>query len=663
MLTTTKQSSYVQPLWSSFLLSEPISEGIVAISFTSLTKWTFGNTLHFGLIDGTAPIPKGGQALGKIKREWMKFSLSKEYDHVHPLVVEVNMDSNPRTAMFFVDNQSPNLIVVGLPESVRVGFSAMGQGRILRFDRITHLNRGSPFTDQMKVIEWPAAKPLQVTQSNEYETYFETKKRHLTKMKLPELLFTHKSHFTIRNNVLTRTDKGANKNGRTKPSTVLFSEPITKGVVSVAFVVLTLAESVNQKGFINFGLLDSSMAVPQLGDALGKDVNNSVCLEPDGNIRICTQTRLIGYHSSFSKSDRIVMEVNMDSTPRTVQFFVNGKACQRYVSGIPESVRIGFSAHMLGTSLEITNIVHSTQPTPITEMLREIKWTDTEPKLKERIVRSYFPIRREAEGSMPALLFRDPEHFKIEGNVITRTAVDINGLASPFSTVMLDRKIDKSIKSVSITILALPQTNSSCGVIMIGCQRESPVIPESPKGLGFGTDASFALCSIDGMIHRIDKWKLSSKPCHSQLKVGDRVLIGVNTRLKHTISHFFVNGNVGQNGIFGFERKQRIGFSLAGPGTSIRIDAITETGQLHQIYKPSFETWEIVFDNLCLIFGTSMIRISLFYLFLRTREQNLSHVTSFGEQVVSFHDFVRNVKKHSLWFDLIRIRFECQYTF
>ncbi|KAK2940663.1 hypothetical protein BLNAU_24428 [Blattamonas nauphoetae] len=624
------------------------------------------------------------------------------------------MDSNPRTAQFFVSGTSTNTVVVDLPESVRVGFSAEEQGMQVRFDRITRLNRGSPFTDLMEVVEWPTAEPPQDSESDddsdesnddgtseeeekeekdsldegsiddsvseekarsekndknndplskdnpdeaddkevdgegddvadediddspermmekardENDTNelsdeetddgkslsdrdddeeepeegsdedsdeeksesesdsddgddradVEKKKRILPTMKLPELLFTNKSHFIVRNNVLIRTEKGTDEKGRARPSTVLLSEPITKGVVSVTFVLLALANSREEDRFITLGLLDSSATVPQLGRVLGKNVKHSVGLSTT-NDKLCVFRKVKVDKSSscsLSNQDRLVMEVNMVSSPRTVQFFVNGKAGKCYVSGIPESVRIGFSADVMGTSLEIVSIIHSTQATPLSDKMLEIKWTDTHKSMKERKKDRFRLIRKEPEGSMPALLSRNPEHFKIEGNVITRTAFGCNGLTSPFSTVMLDGVVEKMIKSVTVTILALPQTEHSCGVVLIGCLWKLRHIPKSLKALGIRKDDSFALCSFDGMIHRSDRDE-KHKPCHSPLQVGDQVVLEVNTKSKLDVSRFFVNGTSGQSEISDFSGKLKIGFSLAGPGTSIRIDTVTE---------------------------------------------------------------------------------------
>ncbi|KAK2944750.1 putative Mitogen-activated protein kinase kinase 2 [Blattamonas nauphoetae] len=589
---------YFIPTWSSFFLAEPISEGIVAFSITPPVKRDMFDTYFFGLIDGTAPIPKELQNLGKLKSSIglssegeLHFVTSEGHQKIdvpfwtklfEPDVVEVNMDSNPRTAQFFANGESVNVVVVGLPESVRVGFSVLSPGVQIRFDRITNLVRASPFTDLMEEFEWPTTKPPHPAESEKTGTSIEKKKRQFPTMKLPELLFTHKSHFIVRNNVLTRTEKGTDEKGRNRPSTVLFSEPITKGVVSVTFVVLTLAESTEDEELVTFGLLDSSVAVPDLGQTL-----DSVGLSTSGDINVFNQIKLETFASwPLSEKDRVVVEVNMDSTPRTVQFFVNGKTIGRYVSGIPDSVRIGFSADVMGTSLQITSIVRSTQPTPLADTMEEIKWTGTEQSLKERAEKHGQPIRREPEGSIPALLCRNWEHFKIEGNVITRTSFGSNGLDTPFSTVMLDGVVTNTIQSVTITILALHQTGRSFGVVMVGGLCAGRPIPKSPYGLGFTEKESFlprcsdsfALCSSDGTIHR-SGGKMNAYSSHSLLRVGDQVVLEVNTRSQPEISRFFVNGKAGQNNISCCFESLTIGFSLAGPGTSIRIDAVTELDQ------------------------------------------------------------------------------------
>ncbi|KAK2953360.1 hypothetical protein BLNAU_11645 [Blattamonas nauphoetae] len=535
-LATKENDGEVEPTWSSFFISQPISEGIVAISFTPLV--THGDfESYFGLINEMTPIPEKGQKLGEFngtislssmgqlhfltEKGQKTIDVSTGFWIGTPLIVEINLDSNPRTTQFFVDGECANAVIVGLPESVRVGFSTKDRGTQVRLDRITNLNRGSPITDQMKVIKWPTTEPpcesdpeedldekvqertsegeekeekdsldeanvdehtsqedgrsqkskkdddqrsqeinnaddeavddgddadedaaflfewMMQDGENEKQSdgdsdedtdadsdlsesdsdvmdvlkVDETRKIQLPTMKLPELLFTDKSHFIIRNNVVTRTEKGEDKKGKTRPNTVLLSEPVTKGVVSVTFDVLSLAEISDETGFISIGFLDSSAAVPRFGRVLGKNVKHSVGLSTRyGFLHVNNLIKQKHNYSSLLRSKtRVVMEVNMDSTPRTVQFFVNGTAGPYYVSGLPESVRIGFSAHVMGTSLEIPSITHSTQATPLADKMKEIRWTDTAESLKERYGSRNPQIRREAEGSMPALLLHKPK--------------------------------------------------------------------------------------------------------------------------------------------------------------------------------------------------------------------------------------------------------------
>ncbi|KAK2942504.1 hypothetical protein BLNAU_22584 [Blattamonas nauphoetae] len=186
-------SIYKTPIWSSFFLSEPISEGIVAVSFTFLTEDEKSRHTSFGLIDGTSQIPEIGQALGQLKNSislsqernlyflttegQQTIDLSSFYESGDHVIVEINMDSNPRTAQFFVDRQSAYVVVIDLPESVRVGFSSKDPEMQVRFDRITHLNRGSPITDLMKVIDWPTQEPLQKTEKKEESDEKDEEKR------------------------------------------------------------------------------------------------------------------------------------------------------------------------------------------------------------------------------------------------------------------------------------------------------------------------------------------------------------------------------------------------------------------------------------------------------------------------------------------------------
>ncbi|KAK2957280.1 hypothetical protein BLNAU_7658 [Blattamonas nauphoetae] len=137
-----------------------------------------------------------------------------------------------------------------------------------------------------------------------------------------------------------------------------------KGHFSIARTILTRTEHDDN---IVVGLMDSNNPIPAVGEILGIHVKNSVGFSTVGHLTFNTPSSDSYRQSTFPQieGDCVRMEVDLDSTPRTVQFFVNGEAFRFYISGIPSSVRIGCSVIYQGTSIRIDNISHISQPTPM----------------------------------------------------------------------------------------------------------------------------------------------------------------------------------------------------------------------------------------------------------------------------------------------------------
>ncbi|KAK2942063.1 hypothetical protein BLNAU_9989 [Blattamonas nauphoetae] len=104
-------------------------------------------------------------------------------------------------------------------------------------------------------------------------------------------------------------------------------------------------------GIVRIGVLDTTSPIPEVGESIG-----TFC------------------HSKLKEGDCVRMEVEMDSNPRTLQFFVNGESGRCFVSGLPRSVRIGFSVFGQGTSFRIDRIAEQQRPTPIAPDMREFVW-------------------------------------------------------------------------------------------------------------------------------------------------------------------------------------------------------------------------------------------------------------------------------------------------
>ncbi|KAK2957329.1 hypothetical protein BLNAU_7707 [Blattamonas nauphoetae] len=188
---------------------------------------------------------------------------------------------------------------------------------------------------------------------------------------LPPMDFADPSHFFVEHSTITKPDLCMDNDGYCNWSSILLSNPFTSGIASVTITIL----SISDRSF-NSGLMDSTSPIPEIGEALGYGVKNSVSLSRHGSLFFNTPSShsVKGCTHILKEGDSVRMEVDLDSTPRTVQFFVNGEAGECCVSGIPSSVRIGFSLYGEGTSFRIDNISRLSQPTPISKVMREGKW-------------------------------------------------------------------------------------------------------------------------------------------------------------------------------------------------------------------------------------------------------------------------------------------------
>ncbi|KAK2946610.1 hypothetical protein BLNAU_18446 [Blattamonas nauphoetae] len=203
------------------------------------------------------------------------------------------------------------------------------------------------------------------------------------------LTFSENAHFSITRTTITRTDVDLDIKG-----------PFTSGIVTITITFLSLPYFP-----FTFGLMDSTSPLNNWGKALGWNVNNSVGLSTDGNLNFNASSSF-SYkrcHPRQDEGDCVRMEIDLNSTPRTVQFFVNGEAGRFYVSGIPSSVRIGFSIFEKQTSFRIDNISRLSRPTPILEGMEEVKFS-------HQLSRSTAVLSPLSNGSIVIPGFEQPSH-------------------------------------------------------------------------------------------------------------------------------------------------------------------------------------------------------------------------------------------------------------
>ncbi|KAK2940192.1 hypothetical protein BLNAU_24898 [Blattamonas nauphoetae] len=160
--------------WSTTLFEERISEGVVAKSVSLFGKCSDSEEgLMFGLVDAQSEKIGERDQLGDDVPNSIALAPKngKLHTNCHPLnkkdkhiiflpvsagdkvVLEVDMDARPRTAVFIVNGNVPLTFVSGLPPSIRFGLSMKNKGVSIRFDGMSGLKRATPLR-RVNEIKW-----------------------------------------------------------------------------------------------------------------------------------------------------------------------------------------------------------------------------------------------------------------------------------------------------------------------------------------------------------------------------------------------------------------------------------------------------------------------------------------------------------------------------
>ncbi|KAK2947675.1 hypothetical protein BLNAU_17427 [Blattamonas nauphoetae] len=103
-------------------------------------------------------------------------------------------------------------------------------------------------------------------------------------------------------------------------SSLFLADVFMNGVISVEFMIISLK---NGLGCLDFGLVESSSRIPKLGDQLGGD-------RMESSVHLST-TDSLSFNAPTFQSGR---------KSHSLQFFVNDKAGQSSMFGIPSSCYI-----------------------------------------------------------------------------------------------------------------------------------------------------------------------------------------------------------------------------------------------------------------------------------------------------------------------------------
>ncbi|KAK2943743.1 putative Protein kinase domain containing protein [Blattamonas nauphoetae] len=211
--------------WSTTLFKEPISEGVVSVAITVLAipkakGWSllFGKCsdsqegLRFGLVDALmrriqqhdllgfripssiALVPKDGRISSMLPSNKQRLDNSVEFvvmSEGDRVVLEVDMDARPRTAVFIINGNVPLTFVSGLPPNIRFGLSMKNEGVSVRFDGMHRLKQATPLR-RVYEIKW---NPEDLRDSEDMYMNGMRSSVLTVQTQMPSLVFSDPSHF------------------------------------------------------------------------------------------------------------------------------------------------------------------------------------------------------------------------------------------------------------------------------------------------------------------------------------------------------------------------------------------------------------------------------------------------------------------------------------
>ncbi|KAK2963966.1 hypothetical protein BLNAU_1044 [Blattamonas nauphoetae] len=264
--------------------------------------------------------------------------------------------------------------------------------------------------------------------------------------------------------------------------TTLFEEPISEGVACFGIKILGIPKSDRLKDGLMFGLVDALSRRPRSDDRLGVEIPNSIALSA-GTGTLCIavpSTKQNGEKipncGRVREGDRVVLEVDMDARPRTAVFMINGNVALTFMSGLPPSIRFGFSMKKEGISFLNEGMCCLKRATRL-RRVNEVKWNgedlgDSEDMYMNGMRSSVLTVQTE----MPSLLFTDASHFRVDENRIAWTGVarmEKDGEVTPtWSSFLLAEPISEGIVGMSFTCVMKKDQCSPLSLAVVDANEE-----------------------------------------------------------------------------------------------------------------------------------------------------------------------------------------------
>ncbi|KAK2964951.1 hypothetical protein BLNAU_252 [Blattamonas nauphoetae] len=153
--------------------------------------------------------------------------------------------------------------------------------------------------------------------------------------------------FTVSGTTITRV-------GNRLWSSIFLDHPITKGICRCSFEIGEKSST-----WIYFGIVDSSLTYTHNRQPLGngdRDVVSCGYRAGTGEMFHKNQSEFFRNKDEIAKQgDIVTMELNMDTHPHTLHYFVNKRQCRNAFLRIPDTVKIGLTFYYHGDSVKLTS--------------------------------------------------------------------------------------------------------------------------------------------------------------------------------------------------------------------------------------------------------------------------------------------------------------------
>ncbi|KAA6379208.1 MAG: putative G2-specific protein kinase nim-1, partial [Streblomastix strix] len=336
--------------WATILFDPVIQNGVARIEFLNISKLE-----DVGIADESVHYERNGgplrykfkAVLGELKYEGEDIDGNSSFDDNHRVVLELDMDSIPHTLNFFIDDKQQPNFVVNIPNSVRFFayfYQQQSEFKVLKFERLSAPT--SKRIEGCRALEWGKLwrKEEKIREKKQKDSQSVSPLSFGSLALIP--LNPSTEDVEIEQNTFIHTDENENR------SVVLFDPVISKGIYKIKIHNVIDLDGV--------GIADQSVQYKR-NESPTKYENKIVNFDSNGQIK--HQKDKIGGNTNFLLDNKSVsMEINMDSSPRMLTFFVDDKEQPNFVVNIPNSVRFWACIYRINAQFKVIGFEKLSSP-------------------------------------------------------------------------------------------------------------------------------------------------------------------------------------------------------------------------------------------------------------------------------------------------------------